>query len=49
MLRRYFLLFSVSVLLLSSLESCFMQKNKCDACPGVAKQKKVRRHSKGSL
>ena len=29
-----------------SLEGC---KNHCDSCPGIIKQKKVRKSSKGSI
>jgi hypothetical protein len=51
MLKRYFLLISVAVLALSTLESCFIfrPKNKCDSCPGIIKHKKAKKSSKGSI
>lgn len=49
MLKRYFILFSAFAIVISTMESCFLQKNKCASCPGVAKHKKVRKHNKGSL
>jgi hypothetical protein len=49
MLKRYLILLSAFAVLLSTMESCFLRKNRCDSCPGVAKHKKVRRQNKGSL
>jgi hypothetical protein len=49
MIKRYLLLASVLFLVLSTMEGCFLQKNKCDSCPGISKHKKVRKHNKGSL
>jgi hypothetical protein len=51
MLKRYLLLFSVIALVTSGLESCFIfkGKNRCDSCPGLVKQKRTKRHTKGSI
>lgn len=49
MIKRYLLIFSIFAILVSTMEGCFLQKNRCDSCPGVSKHKKVRKHNKGSL
>ncbi len=51
MFKRYILLFSILVIVTSSLESCFIfrSKNKCDSCPGLVKVKRTRKQSKGSI
>jgi hypothetical protein len=48
MIRRYLLLLSVLGLMLSTMEGCFVKKNRCAACPGD-KVKRVKRVNKGSL
>lgn len=50
-IKRYLLLFSVILLVTSSLESCFLfkGKNRCDSCPGLVKQKRTKKQSKGSI
>jgi hypothetical protein len=45
---------TIAVLILAAfatltLESCFLRKNRCDTCPGIAKQKTVRKRNKGSV
>lgn len=49
MLKRYTILLVATGVLTLALESCFLIKNKCDSCPGLVKNKKVRRSSKGSI
>ena len=51
MFKRYLLLLTASVILLSTMEGCFMfkPKNKCDSCPGIIKRKKIKKSSKGSI
>lgn len=49
MLKRYVILLVATSVLTLTMESCFLLKNKCDSCPGLVKNKKVRRSSKGSI
>jgi len=49
MIKRYLLILSALALVLGTMEGCFLQKNKCDSCPGISKHKKVRKHNKGSV
>lgn len=49
MLKRYLILISALAMVLSTMESCLLQKNRCDACPSHAKQKRVRGPNKGSI
>lgn len=49
MFKRYLLLISAFAIVISSMESCFLQKNRCDACPSHAKHKRVKKSSKGSI
>lgn len=49
MVKRYVVLLLAASVLTLTLESCFLIKNKCDSCPGLVKNKKVRRSSKGSI
>jgi hypothetical protein len=49
MFKRYLIILSVLAIITTTMEGCFMQKNKCDSCPGIVKEKKVRRSSKGSI
>jgi hypothetical protein len=51
-IRYYISITLLVVFLASTLQGCFLKKNKCDGCPAIMnykKKKKVRKHSKGSI
>lgn len=49
MFKRSLIIFSILAIVACTMESCFLKKNKCDGCPGLVKNKKVRKSSKGSI
>lgn len=49
MFKRNLFILIILAILITTMEGCFLQKNKCDSCPGIVKPKKVRKSSKGSI
>jgi hypothetical protein len=48
-MKRFLILFTLSAFTAFCFEGCFLTKNRCDTCPGVAKHKTVRKRNKGSI
>ncbi len=49
MFKRSIIILSLLAFVTLTMESCLFHKNKCDGCPGLTKNKRVRKSSKGSI